>query len=65
MNRAEYIIASIERANKRDAISQRESVRVLTEVASLLNSGMSAAEIDNAPGMKRLWKEVGRKWGKP
>ena len=64
MNRAEYIIATIDRADKDDRIDHRDSMRVLIEVAGLLNSGMTANEIDEFPAMEKLWREVGKKWGK-
>lgn len=64
MNRAEYIIATIDHANQQHAIDQSESVRVLLGVASILNSGLDPDEIDNSLPMRKLWKEAHHKWGK-
>ena len=64
MNRAEYIIKTIVDATDAGIISQRESVRVLAEAGSLLNSGLNADAVDNLLSMDRLWKEVHKKWGK-
>ena len=63
MNRAEYIMAVIGRADKEGTIRSRESARVLMHVAWLLNSGLPPDEIDRSPEMATLWEEVGKKWG--
>jgi len=64
LNRAEYIIKTINDATEAGIISQRESVRVLVAVGDILNSGLNAEATDSLIAMDRLWKEVHGKWGK-
>jgi hypothetical protein len=64
MNRAEYIIKTISDANEAGIIDQTNSVRILVEVASLLNSGQDPADIDESPEMNRIWKDVHEVYGR-
>ena len=61
MNRAEYIIATVNTAVAEDTITRKDVNRVLGTVASMLNSGIPAAELDGF--LHPLWTEVGHKWG--
>ena len=62
MNRAENIIALVNFAIGRDAITRKDAVRVLSMVGTLLNGDGHETDIDASPGMIKLWKEVNRKW---
>jgi len=63
MNRAEYIIAQVGFARVDRRIDPNTAADILSEVASLLNSG--APDIDDSVAMHDLWHRVSREFGRP
>jgi NTP pyrophosphatase (non-canonical NTP hydrolase) len=59
VNNAENIVALVDAAAKRDAITCADAVRILGGVIGLLNLGRP---VDDCQVMRNMHKEVNRKW---